>query len=507
MLSSEVFRGGTFGAPPVSAMRVEWVLLALILATLSLATVKSGSRFMVALKKNFPLGALLVGFIWIGWGWTPAFKLDLEGWGGLWVQDGVGLVLKGLILGLLLVFALYTREKGLSLVHWIFIDVMALGSTVLVSARHSLAWYLGLELLSLAQVIFLVSEREEVDRRWNTEAALKYLILSALTSGLLLFGLGLWYGLTGRFDLTLPQAPLQYPWIAVLAGLFALLGISFKWGIFPCHWWLPDLYQASSHRALAMMAALPKIGAFGFCLRFLQQTVQTIGPSESFLISVLGLISVLWGNLGALGQVQLRRLMGYSAIGHLGFLILGFNLADGRCTFEAALLYLLVYVGLVQIFFLVLDHLKTVLGVPLDVLEDLKVLGKGSSAWKWVLVFLLINLAGLPPTLGFYAKFAVLEPLLLRSPYAGALVAAASLVGLYYHLQIIRHLFFDAFRKEEALQGEEVGSLEPVGVLNGINRLGVIGLGGVVSLCLFAGLYPTPLLRGLQWVGMCAHTG
>ncbi len=313
-----------------------------------------------------------------------------------------------------------------------------MGMCVLISSGTMLSLYLGLELLSLPlyAMVAIVPSRDV-----GVEAAMKYFVMGALASGMLLFGMSLVYGSTGTLDLTTVTNQVSTsPHTLLSIGLvFMVVGIAFKFGAVPFHAWLPDVYQGSAQPVVLFIASAPEIAAFGMLVRLLSDLFGQFAFEWQGFMLVMAILSLIVGNIVALVQKDIKRLLGYSAISHVGFIFL----AVYANAFPEALYYIFAYVLMTAAAFGVLVVLSHV-GADIQNIDDLKGLSKRNPWVAFLMLLVFFSLAGVPPTIGFYAKLSVLMALVNQ----GALVIAIlgllmSVVGVFYYLRIVKVMYFD----------------------------------------------------------------
>ncbi len=357
-----------------------------------------------------------------------------------------------------------------------------LGIMVMISAHNMLTIYLGLELLSLSLYAMVAFNR---DSAVSAEAAMKYFVLGAIASGCLLYGMSILYGMTGTLDLkglaavfTTADA-LDLP---VLLGLaFVLVGVAFKLGAVPFHMWIPDVYHGAPTSVTLYIGTAAKIASFALVLRLLVEGLADLYTSWRDMLVVLSVLSMAIGNIVAIAQTNLKRMLAYSTISHVGFILLGF-LAGGPEGTEAALYYTIAYVIMAMgAFGMIL--LMSRAGFEADRLEDYKGLAKLSPWFAGIMLILMFSMAGVPPFLGFYAKVAVISAV-LDAGYAWLAVAAVvfSVIGAFYYLRVIRLMYFD--EPDEAVALEAGPAMRLVLSANGLAVL-VLGLfpAGLIAVC------------------------
>ncbi|MEO8165027.1 MAG: NADH-quinone oxidoreductase subunit NuoN, partial [Betaproteobacteria bacterium] len=369
----------------------------------------------------------------------------------------------------------YLTERGLYKGEFFVLALFALlGMMVMVSASHFLTLYLGLELLSLSLYAMVALQR---DSSIATEAAMKYFVLGALASGMLLYGMSMIYGATGSLDVTEVAQRIAEGdavlTILIFGLVFVVAGIGFKLGAVPFHMWVPDVYQGAPTAVTLLIGTAPKLAAFAFIMRLL---VQALGAPQLLLewqqmLVLLAVASLAIGNITAIAQTNLKRMLAYSAISHMGFLLLGILSATIE-GFGAAMFYSIVYVLMgVGTFGMIL--LLSREGFEAENLEDFKGLNQRNPWYAFVMLLLMFSMTGIPPTVGFWAKLFVLQAA-LAAGYAWLAVAAVlfSLVGAFYYLRVVKLMYFDAPVDTHAIR-----PYAEVRALMSVNGLAVIGLG------------------------------
>jgi NADH-quinone oxidoreductase subunit N len=318
-----------------------------------------------------------------------------------------------------------------------------LGMMVLVSANSMLTIYLGLELMSLCLYAMVALRR---DSSTASEAAMKYFVLGALASGMLLYGMSLLYGVTGSLQLDVISdqvANLGRDNVVLVLGLvFVLVGVAFKLGAVPFHMWVPDVYEGSSTAVTLFIGTAPKIAAFGMMIRLLVDGLDALTADWSQMLAILAVLSMAIGNVVAISQRNIKRMLGYSTIAHVGFLFLGM-IAATPGGYAASMFYIITY----SLMALGAFGMIIALGrknFEADNIDDFKGLGREHPWFAFLTMILMLSMAGVPPFLGFWAKWAVLRELVASGYTWLAIVAVAfSVIGLFYYLRIIRHVYFD----------------------------------------------------------------
>ena len=376
-----------------------------------------------------------------------------------------------------------------------------LGMFIMISAGNLLMVYLGLELMSLSLYALVALRR---DHAVSTEASMKYFVLGALASGFMLYGMSMLYGATGTLDLTLMgQAVTEVDetsrMILVFGMVFLVAGLAFKLGAVPFHMWVPDVYQGAPTAVTLMIAAAPKLATFAIAYRLLVDGLLPLAADWQPMLAVLAVASLVIGNLAAIAQTNFKRMLAYSTIAHMGFLMLGLmsgvsdgSLSGAASAYGASLFYIVLYV-LMTLGSLGLVLLMSRQGHEAEEISDLKGLARRSPWFAFVLLLLMFSLAGIPPLAGFHAKLAVLQ-VLVDAGHVGLAVFAvlASLVGAFYYLRIVKVAYFD-----EPDSPEKAGEIAGDGALRSwlsVNGAMVLGLG----------LVPGPLLA--VCVSVVAHS-
>ena len=368
--------------------------------------------------------------------------------GGLFIDDPLSDVLKlflYLTVATVLVYSRdYLRTRGLYKGEFFVLALFALlGMMVMVSASHFLALYLGLELLSLSLYAMVALQR---DSGVASEAAMKYFVLGALASGMLLYGMSMIYGVTGTLALAdIAQnlsdgTDLRIP--LVFGIVFIVAGLAFKLGAVPFHMWVPDVYHGAPTAMTLFIGSAPKIAAFAFVVRILGQGLESQVAEWRDMLVILAVLSMAVGNIAAIAQTNLKRMLAYSTISHMGFMLLGI-LAGSQNGYGSAMFYVLVY-ALMSLGGFGMILLLSRAGFEADKLEDFKGLNRRSPWLAFLMLLLMFSMAGVPPTVGFYAKLSVLQAV-VEIGYVWLAVAAVlfSLIGAFYYLRIVKLMYFD----------------------------------------------------------------
>jgi len=333
-------------------------------------------------------------------------------------------------------------ERGLRAEYAVLVLFAVLGMSIMVSASDFITLYLGLELNSLAAYVLASILRQ--DQR-SAEAGLKYFVLGALASGILLYGMSLLYGFTGATDFAGVRAAMEGDLsTGQLFGLiFVLSGLAFKIAAVPFHMWTPDVYEGAPTPVTAFFATAPKVAAVALTARVVFEVfgAQTLAWQQIVMFAALA--SIVFGALGAIGQENLKRLLAYSSINNIGFILLG--LAVGTSAGASAMLvYLFIYVVMSLGSFVALLMLRGEDGNLFETFADIRGLAVTRPAIAWALLILMFSLAGIPPLLGFYSKFVIFQATVEAGLVVFAAIAiAASVIGAFYYIKFVKVMFFD----------------------------------------------------------------
>ena len=355
-----------------------------------------------------------------------------------------------------------------------------LGQMIMISANNFLIIYLGLELMSLSLYALVALRR---DHKVSTEAAMKYFVLGALASGFLLYGISMLYGATGTLNLNemakAAASPSANKTILVFGIVFLVAGLAFKLGVVPFHMWVPDVYQGAPTAVTLLLGGAPKLAAFAICFRILVEGLFPHAIDWQQMLVVLAVMSMAIGNITAIAQTNLKRMLAYSTISQMGFMLLGLlsGVSNGDISFAAdayaaSMFYSITYVmTTLGTFGIILLLARS--GFEAENLDDLKGLNKRSPWFAFVMLLLMFSLAGIPPLMGFYAKFSVLQAVVATGQIWLAVAAVIfSLIGAFYYLRIVKLMYFD----EPTDKGVIHASFDMRIVLS-VNGLAVLALG------------------------------
>jgi NADH-quinone oxidoreductase subunit N len=428
--------------------------------------------------------------------------------GGMYVADPMTHLLKMvacLLTGLMLVYAQgYARDREIWKGELFSLSLFVLlGVLVMISANNLLVIYLGLELQSLSLYALIALRRDDAKA---TEAAMKYFVLGALASGFLLYGMSMLYGAAGTLDINdlarqVAGARLASRVALVLGTVFIVAGIAFKLGAVPFHMWVPDVYEGAPTPVTVLISSAPKLAAFAIAYRMLVEGLLPLAVDWQKMLVLISVASLVIGNVTAIAQTNLKRMLAYSTIGQMGFMLLamlsgvvGDNVASTANAYSAALFYVITYalttLGTFGIIMLLARQ-----GFEAEQISDLRGLNKRSPWFAFVMLLLMFSLAGVPPTVGFYAKLVVLQALLGNGMTTGmiwlAVVAVLlSLVGAFYYVRVVRTMYFD-----EPADETPIAATQDMRIALSFNGLSVLVL-GIVPQYLLA-LCASAMIRAL----------
>ena len=367
---------------------------------------------------------------------------------GMFVNDAMGNVLKlftYLVVAVVFIYSRdYLRDRSLFKGEYYILGLTALlGMLIMISAHNMLTVYLGLELLSLSLYAMVALDRESPVA---SEAAMKYFVLGAIASGVLLYGMSLLYGATGTLDLTGLGVHIASSRVASIATLFALgfvvTGLCFKLGAVPFHMWLPDVYEGSATSVTLFVGTAPKIAAFALFMRFLVEGLGGLHPQWQGILIVLSILSMAIGSIVAIAQSNFKRMLAYSTIGHVGFILLGI-LAGTTAGYQAAMFYTLTYVLMATAAFGLILLLARK-GFESERLDDFKGLNERSPWFAALMLMVMFGMAGVPPFVGFFAKLYVLRAVIDAGLTWLAVTAVVfSIISAFYYIRLVKLMYFD----------------------------------------------------------------
>lgn len=408
---------------------------------------------------------------------------DMYAFSGSYVNDSLAIVLK-LAVCILSGFAFlysyeYMRKYDCYRGEYFVLGLFAvLGMLVLISAYSLLTVYLGLELLSLSLYAMIAMHKKSV---LASEAAVKYFILGALASGILLYGMSIIYGVSGSLQLSVIATNIadHTDNILVVFGLvFIVVGVAFKLGAVPFHMWVPDVYQGSPTSVTLFIASAPKLAAFAMMVRLLVDGLHPLLGDWQAMLCILSVLSMGIGNIVAISQRNIKRMLAYSTIAHVGYLLIGI-LSGSQAGYAASLFYIITYAAMSMGAFAIIILLGRK-DYEADQLESFKGLAARSQWFAFIMLILMFSMAGIPPFLGFWAKWFVLKELIDAGfVWLAVLAVLFSIIGVYYYLRVIKLMYFDETDSMTAIQGSK--QMRFATSINGI-------------ILLLVGLMPAPLL-------------
>jgi NADH-quinone oxidoreductase subunit N len=379
--------------------------------------------------------------------------------GGLFELDRMAQVLK--VVTLLTVAAVfvystdYLKRRAILKGEYFVLGLFAtLGAMVLISAGNLITLYLGLELMSLCLYAMVAFDR---DSGIAAESAIKYFVLGSMASGTLLYGMSIIYGVTGSLELTGIANAVHNAGIGGNVGLlfgiaFLVVGVGFKFGAVPFHMWIPDVYEGSPTCVTVFIGTASKLAAFALAMRLLPEALGASQTDWSQMLTVLAVLSMAIGNIVAIAQTNLKRMLAYSTISHIGFILLGI-LSGTAQGYQAAMFYMISYVIVAAGAFGMILLLARQ-GFEADKLEDFKGLNARSPWFAGMMAILMFSLAGIPPFIGFWAKLGVIQAVLnVQLTWLAVVAVLFSVVGAYYYLRIVKLMYFDEPTESASIGG------------------------------------------------------
>ena len=365
-----------------------------------------------------------------------------------------------------------------------------LGQMIMISGNSMLSIYLGLELMSLSTYALVALRR---DHAISTEAAMKYFVLGALASGFLLYGMSMIYGATGSLDITtigqVTTANQADPMILVFGLVFLVAGLAFKLGVVPFHMWVPDVVQGAPTAVTILLGGAPKLATFAIIIRLLVEALPSMAFDWQQMLMVVAVLSLAFGNITAIAQTNIKRMLAYSTIAQMGFVVLalvvgnvGGDTTDAAAAYSAGMYYTIVYVlTTVGTFGLIMMLARA--GHEAELISDFKGLGKRSPWFAIVATVLMFSLAGVPPMVGFIAKYAVLQAVANAGMVWLAVVAVMfSLIGAFYYLRIVKTIWFD-----DAVDTSAISTPVDMRIIMSLNGVAIIAMGmipsGLLAIC------------------------
>ena len=437
--------------------------------------------FLPQEKRGFTLFLSLLTLVLVAIStWYVAPATSVSTFGGSFILDQLAVTLKmSVYLVTFLVFVYsrdYLKDVGIYKGEYYVLGLFAvLGMMIMISAHSFLLIYLGLELLSLSLYAMIAFHRDSMSA---SEAAMKYFVLGAMASGLLLYGISIFYGITGTLDITelaslIKAQAATNPIMLAFALTFIVVGLSFKLGAVPFHMWLPDVYQGAPTSVTLFIGTAPKIAGFAMAIRLLVDGLSDLHMDWSQMLMVLAVASLVLGNIVAIAQTNFKRMLAYSTISHVGFIIMGL-LAGTATGYSAAMFYTITYAITSSVAFAILILLNRE-GFEAGEIADLKGLNDTNPWYAAMLAISMFSMAGVPPTVGFYAKLTIINAVLdVNMVWLAITAVLFSVIGLFYYLRIVKVMYFD---KPDEGQVITIKPALDVNIVLSANGLSLLALG------------------------------
>lgn len=404
----------------------------------------------------------------------------------MFVDDGLADTLKLSIYALTFFVFAYSRgyliDRGIFRGEFFVLGLFGVvGMMVMVSASHFLTLYIGLELLSLSLYAMIAFQR---DSGQATEAAMKYFVLGAIASGMLLYGMSMIYGVTGSLEIEKVRGAVAAldpnDTILIFGLVFMLVGVAFKLGAVPFHMWIPDVYHGAPTAVTLFVGTAPKVAAAAMLMRLIVNGLAPLSASWQEMVTILAVLSMAVGNIVAIAQTNLKRMLAYSSISHVGFFLLGIaaGTAEG---YSAATFYILIY-ALMSLGSFAMVALLSRSGFEAENLSDFRGLNQRSPWYAFLMLLLMFSMTGVPPTAGFYAKLLVIKAVVGVNMYWLAIVSVLlAVIGAYYYLRVVKLMYFDDAEDKNAIVARaDMRFLISVNVLA---LLAIPWLGYLIELC------------------------
>lgn len=469
----------SFAIPLLSVAAPELLILGMmsivLLVDVLIKRVRNKTYFLVQLT-------LLVSLILVISQYRE-YPVPIVTFSGHYVLDKLAVITKIFILITSAFSFIYARQylKGRNISgseYYILGLFSVMGMMIMASGFSFLTIYLGLELLSLSLYAMVALYKMS---SYATEAAMKYFIMGAMASGLLLYGISMIYGATGTIQIAALGDALKHvapgqSVVLILGLIFILSGILFKFGAVPFHMWVPDVYQGAGTSMTLFIASAPKIAAFAMTMRILVQALPDLFVAWQAVLVVVAILSMFGGNLLAIAQTNIKRMLAYSSIAHIGYTLLGI-LAGPQSTqgYSAAMFYITTYVIVAAGAFAIIGLLSRD-GIELDQLDDYRGLNARNPWLAFMMLLLMFSMAGIPPTVGFFAKLGLLEALVeAHYVWLAVLALVFAIIGAYYYLRIVMLMYFEEPRDEWV--GTRIGVSPGALVAISINGAAALALG------------------------------
>lgn len=463
-----------------------WVLVmacVIMIADLFIRESRRGIIHMLAM-----VTVIFAAFITLRADYLVDGALSVTAFKGSFIRDPMGDVLKVfsfVLMGLIFIYSkFYLRSFKMFRADFYTLSLFALlGVMLLISANSMLMIYLGLELISLS-VYALVAFNRDSGR--GSESAMKYFVLGSMASGMLLYGMSMIYGATGSLVIQDIAEAIRINGtddILLVFGLvFVVVGIAFKFGLVPFHMWIPDVYEGAPPAVTLFISSVPKLAAFAMVYRFLSHGLGDMQVHWEGMLASLAILSIILGNLAAIMQTNIKRMLAYSTISHMGFVMLGV-LTGTAFGFGAAMYYVIVY-GIMSVAAFAMVILLSSRGVEAENIDDFKGLNQRNPFYAAIMGLVLFSMAGVPPMVGFFAKLMVLKAVIEAGMMWLAVTAVIfAVIGAFYYLRVIKYMYFDEPETETTITA-------PVdfGAALTLNGIMIIGLGifssSLITICM-----------------------
>ncbi len=407
---------------------------------------------------------------------------------GNFVRDYMGDILKIAVYFIMLFVFIYSKQylRNKNIFKGEFYALMLfglLGIMIMISGYNYITLYIGLELVALSSYALVAFDR---DNAQSNESAMKYFILGAIASGMLLYGMSMIYGATGTLQIDEISAAIgqsQNNLLVVFGLVFVLVGVSFKLGAAPFHMWVPDVYQGAPTATTLFISSAPKIAAFAFAIRILAQSLDGIIDQWQQIVAVIAILSIIIGNLFALQQDNIKRLFAYSTVSHIGFMLLGF--LGGEDGYSASMFYIITY-ALMSVAGFGMIIVLSCKGFEAEKISDFKGLNQRNGWFAFMMLLIIASMAGFPPLVGFISKLVVLKAVIDQGYYVLAGIAVIfAVIGSFYYLKIIKTMYFDeSDSDQEITAGFDVKSILS---FNALLQLGLLlFIPSILSYCVKA---------------------
>jgi len=407
---------------------------------------------------------------------------------GAFIRDPMGDVLKlfsFLVLGLVYVYAKFClRQFRMFRADFYTLSLFALlGIMLLISANSLVTVYLGLELISLSSYALVAFDR---DSPRGSEAAMKYFVLGSMASGMLLYGMSMIYGATGTLDLQMIAETVQRTGgdstLLVFGLVFLIVGLAFKLGVVPFHMWIPDVYEGAPVATTLFISSVPKMAAFAMAIRLLHSGLGALQDDWSQMLAILAALSIVLGNLAAIAQTNIKRMLAYSTISHMGFVLLGL-LPGTQDGYGAGMFYVIVY-SLMSAAAFGMVIVLSARGVEAEKLDDFKGLNQRDSWYAAIMAMVMFSMAGVPVFVGFFAKWLVIKAALDAGlMWLAVLAVVFSVVGAFYYIRVVKLMYFDEPVSDAPIEAPV--DFRAAISLNGIMMLGLgIFSSSLIAICM-----------------------